>query len=118
MKTRDDHREYVKNLTDEELSELLGEIHNTEKIVLVAEWYTKKHIKQKLNSYPDIIRDFKIEEALGEEITFDIFYTELCMTTQGETSYIVGDDFNEYTFPDFIDKWNDEDEYMNDEYPN
>ena len=68
MKTREDFKAYLADLTPQELSDLLGEIDNTKKIAFQGNWYTPQHVEAKLRN------EHKTEL---EEEDFKAFYEDL-----------------------------------------
>jgi hypothetical protein len=106
MRTTEEIREMVKEMTSDECYEFVSEIVRYRKVVLYGNWYSKKNIQDIVeNIEPGYIRDRKITELLGEgtqsHFDFDQFYHEL-----GDHSDACFDrpdaEFKDYIITDFL----------------
>jgi hypothetical protein len=104
MRTTEEITEMVKGLSPEECYDFISAIVSQNKVVLYGNWYSKKHIREKLESgYPEYIRDRKLKEVLENHTPFDFdtFYEVLAENT-ADASGGPSEDFNEYIFNDFM----------------
>ena len=82
MKTTEEIRAMVKEMTSDECYQFVSEIVRYRKVVLYGNWYSKQNIAEIIERQdPGYIRDRKLTELLGEgtqsHFDFDQFYHEL-----------------------------------------
>jgi hypothetical protein len=95
MRTYQEMIDFVGKLTEDEISALIGVC--SKKVLIVGNWYTKDHIKAKLDE--DQLRDLKLNETLDEDkLTLEGLYNNLLdWTSSGiEVDYILDDQIREY----------------------
>jgi hypothetical protein len=109
MKTREEIKEIVKSLSQQECCDFMAEITQQNKVVLYGNWYSPKDIQEILEKQePGFVRDMKIEGLLGDKpFVFEDFYEELgehtCLCYEGPN-----DDFYEYVLPEFVSQYAEE----------
>ena len=77
---REKYRDIVSQLgelTDTELSNLIGQITNTRRVVVVGNWYAREHLLDN-DRYKHLVRNWALEKTLADEDTHYYDYDSGC----------------------------------------